>query len=533
MSRAYQQTFVDEMLPNEWKKGHTSVLLALPVGGGKTRCARLVVSKLAKVGGWDCWILDHRKELTEQFSEEFREMAPAVYWAGKPSPKPHWLRIAGRDTLIRRDWQPTPSTTKCLVITDEAHHAAERNTYGKLYEQFRSQYKTVYMLGLTATPYRLDGKPLDRIFTSLIEPVTPGELIDSGILMEPRVIGADAPNLADLHIQGGDFAASELEMRSRKLVGNVVEEWKRWSDGYPGVLRAVSIAHSKELCERLRAAGFRAEHMDGATPAHERNALFARLAIGGQRGAGAGIDILCQVDVASEGWNPPSDYERVLKMPELWPSADRPPPYVPLCVLSDCRPTLSRSGYRQFEGRGSRPMGDKISTSLGPLGALPKPWFRLISHSKNYERFGFLRDHHTFDLNTGSVGGESRQPRQKDGLLSCRYCPACLSVWPTSMKDCPPPCGSALSTPPPPVEETTEKLAPLGATVDATPKQRVGYLTSLWISHRRKNEQRAAQGKPPISENQIRAIFHSYSGRWPTKADMDEAKRASDGKIKK
>jgi uncharacterized protein YneF (UPF0154 family) len=101
------------------------------------------------------------------------------------------------------------------------------------------------------------------------------------------------------------------------------------------------------------------------------------------------------------------------------------------------------------------------------------------------------------------------------------------------MKDCPPPCGSALTIPSPPVEETAEKLTPIGATVDATPKQRVGYLTGLWISHRRKNEQRAAQGKPPISENQIRAIFHSYSGRWPTKADMDEAKRLSDDKIKK
>ena len=116
MSRAYQQAFVDDLLPQAWREGHRSVLLTLPVGGGKTRCARMVVSKLAKVGGWDCFILDHRKELTEQFSEEFREMAPSVYWAGKPSPAPHWLRIAGRDTLIRRDWQRCASTTRCLLM---------------------------------------------------------------------------------------------------------------------------------------------------------------------------------------------------------------------------------------------------------------------------------------------------------------------------------------------------------------------------------------------------------------------------------
>lgn len=523
MSRAYQARFVDELLPGAWRAGHKSVLLALPVGAGKTKCSRLVTQRLLALSGWDIAVVDHRKELTEQFSAEFADLSPGVFWAGKPSPIPSPLRIGGRDTLIRREWVPLHD--KLFLVIDEAHHVAQQNTYGKLLQRFRTLYRVVYVLGLTATPYRLDGKPLGKVFDTLIEPTKPGDLIDAGVLMEPVILRRDAPDLDGLHKQGGDFIGTELEMRSRRLVGNVVEELKNWSDGYPAVLRAVSIAHSKTLCERLTAAGFRAAHMDGGTPATERDELFARLAIGGQRGAASGIDVLCQVDIASEGWNPPSDYERVLRLPHLWPSSDNPPPYVPLCVLSDCRPTLSRSGYRQFEGRGSRPTSDTIQTSRGPVAALPKPWFRLISHSENWRRFGFLRDHYGFSLETGEVAGEARQPRDKSGLLNCRYCPKCLSVWPNTVAACS--CGAALVEPKAAPEETREKLVPVGATQGATDGQRVGYLVGLWLSHFKKNAARAATGQPPISEAQIRAIYHSYSGRWPTTADMQAAKAAA------
>ncbi len=824
MSRAYQARFVDELLPGAWRAGHKSVLLALPVGAGKTKCSRLVTQRLLALSGWDIAVVDHRKELTEQFSAEFADLSPGVFWAGKPSPIPSPLRIGGRDTLIRREWVPlhdklflvidecfvagtlvdgqpieniavgdlvwsatgegeltrkkvvrtfkkkpaallkiylengtvlvctpehpfytgrayvpaanlqegnliygqdpsmllvpsycqlynSPSTVcrtsllltymqssvqsesvqrncredksqircgtnastqsnaatreqrgdayntarnkaqahsagrqrqtsssrtsrsiqainaafswlglrirggngpakkdknssdmlqdrcgasraqNCCgggrkqpsgfsskstgskerrlssftrvvrvsfpqqgspeqlallsrydyvynievedthtyfvngVLVHNCHHVAQQNTYGKLIQRFRTLYRVVYVLGLTATPYRLDGKPLGKVFDTLIEPTKPGDLIDAGVLMEPVILRRDAPDLEGLHRAAGDFIGTELEMRSRKLVGNVVEELKNWSDGYPAVLRAVSIAHSKTLCERLTAAGFRAAHMDGETSATERDELFARLAIGGQRGAASGIDVLCQVDIASEGWNPPSDYERVLRLPHLWPSSDNPPPYVPLCVLSDCRPTLSRSGYRQFEGRGSRPTGDTIQTSRGPMAALPKPWFRLISHSENWRRFGFLRDHYGFSLETGEVAGEARQPRDKSGLLNCRYCLKCLSVWPNTVQACT--CGAALVEPKAAPEETREKLVPVGAAQGATDGQRVGYLVGLWLSHFKKNAARAAMGQPPISERQIAAIYHSYSGRWPTTTDMQAAKAAA------
>ncbi len=529
VDRSYQQRFVDELVPDAWAAGHESVVLALPIGAGKTRCGRLVTEKLLALDSWDVLVIDHRRELTDQFAQEFAHLDPGVFLAGKPSPKPSPLRIAGKDTLIRRDW--VPCRDKLFLIIDECHHFSENNTYWKIIEKLRARYRVVYVLGLTATPYRLDGKPLGKLFTHLVEPTTPLDLMNAGIIVEPRVIGLDAPSTRGLHLRGGDFLGTELETRSRKLIGNVVAEFKKWSDGYPGILRACSLAHSRELCERLKAAGFRAEHMDGETPQQKRDEIFARLAIGGERGkeyTDQGIDILCQVDVASEGWNPPSDYERVLRLKALlWPGRPEPPPYMPLCVASDCRPTMSRSGYIQFIGRGGRPNGDAIATSLGQMPALPKPFFRLLSHSDNHRRptGGLLRDHHGFDLETGEVRGASRGPRDKDGFLHCRYCPKCLSVWPSGVALCA--CGAQITEPRPAPQETTQRLRPIpaGARPGAGEDAKIAYLASLLRSHARKNAARIATGQGPIKENQVRCIYHSYSGRWPSNEDMEAARR--------
>lgn len=527
MSRTYQQHFVDELLPEAWAHGHSSVILALPIGAGKTRCVRMVSERLLSLGGWDVLVIDHRRELTDQFAQEFAHLDPGVYYAGKLSPKPSPLRIAGKDTLIRRDWIPT--NRKLFLIIDECHHASYGNTYHKLIEKLKAQYEVVFVLGDTATPYRLDGKPLGKLFTHLIEPTTPLELMQAGIIVEPRVIGLDAPDTRGLHVRGGDFLGTDLEVRSRKLIGNVVAEFKKWSDGYPGILRACSIAHSRELCERLKAAGFRAAHMDGETPHVSRDEIFARLAIGGELGreyTNQGIDVLCQVDVASEGWNPPSDYERVLRLKALlWPGSSEPPPHVPLCVASDCRPTMSRSGYIQYIGRGGRPCDGAAQTSRGPMPALPKPWFRLLSHSDNHRRFGLLRDHHGFDLETGEIRGAAREPRDKDGFLRCRYCPKCLSVWPSGVKLCA--CGALIAEPRPAPQETEQKLKfiPAGARADAGKEAKIAYLASLLRSHARKNAARVVNGQEPIRENQVRCIYHGYAGRWPSNAEMEAAKR--------
>ena len=154
--------------------------------------------------------------------------------------------------------------------------------YMKLIARFRERYRVVYILLTSATPYRLDGKPLGTIADTLVEPTTPRQLMDAGIIHEPLVKSVTTIDADGLPVRRGDFVSTELEVRAKKLSGNVVSEWLRWCDGYPGVVRAVSVAHSKQLVERFIAAGLRAAHLDGETPLAERSRILARLAIGGR-----------------------------------------------------------------------------------------------------------------------------------------------------------------------------------------------------------------------------------------------------------
>lgn len=517
---AYQRRFVEEQLPAAWKAGHKSVLLVLPVSAGKTRCARLVIERLLRLGDWDVWFGAHRRELVEQSAAELAHLEPRVLLAGTPTPSPCPLRVFSRDTLSRREI--VPLRDKCFLVVDEAHKILG-NQWLSLIAKFRAVYRVVYVLMLTATPYRLDGKPLANVADALIEPVTPGELIDNDVIHEPRLIYyEEIGGLDKVHKVGGDFAASELELLTKKLDGDVVKEFKKWCDGYPGVLRAATVAHSKSLVERMRAAGFRAEHLDGETPLAQRDEIFARLAVGGERnGCPAGVDVLCQVDVASEGWNPPSDYDRYLRLEHLHGS--RIYPYAPICILSDCRPTLSSCGYMQFLGRGCRQSGDTVPTSQGPMPALPKPWFRYLDHSRNWERHGKLREHWGFSLTDGEPKG--RPPRDKRGLISARYCPKCLSVWPISAGICP--CGAQL-TQARVLEETTERQlsAAEPKLAAASDTRKADLLANLWA-----REVRARGTIEAVNYKRVAAIYKGMTGSWPSSEAISAAKKAALDKL--
>ncbi|MBK8123955.1 MAG: DEAD/DEAH box helicase family protein [Dokdonella sp.] len=65
------------------------------------------------------------------------------------------MRIASIQTLIRREYPPAD-----LIIVDESHHVC-----GGQYQTLLKNYPDAYVLGLTATPERLDGKGWTGFFT--------------------------------------------------------------------------------------------------------------------------------------------------------------------------------------------------------------------------------------------------------------------------------------------------------------------------------------------------------------------------------
>jgi len=329
-------------------QGKRSICLVAPTGAGKTIiAAHIVQSALGK--GKRVLFLAHRRELLDQCAAKLRDLGIWDYnvvLSGHPhSRNPDApVQIASIQTLIRREYPPAD-----LVCIDECHHAASGS-----YQTLLKNYPDAYVLGLTATPERLDGKGLDAIFHDLLNVATVPELVDSGFLVAPQCLGPSQEavaqlkaTLAKVKVRGGDYAEGELgeAMDNPTLVGDIVDHWREWGVSQKTIVFAANIEHSRHIVSQFQAAGIAAAHLDGTMSLPEREGILS-----GWRGTA--IDVVSNCQILTEGF----DY------PEL-----------SCCILA--RPTKSVALYLQMVGR-------VLRTAPGKQGAI------ILDHAGNVIEHG-------------------------------------------------------------------------------------------------------------------------------------------------
>ena len=149
-------------------------LLVMPTGSGKTvvfsEICRLAREKKRKV-----LILVHRRELIKQASDKLKKagVEHGIIAAGfNPSDQP--VQVASVQTLIRR--LNSGSFTPDLIIIDEAHHAVAGS-----WDKIIGHFSNAKIIGVTATPSRLDGRGLEAIsrLSSLGHPSRSSQSLDS------------------------------------------------------------------------------------------------------------------------------------------------------------------------------------------------------------------------------------------------------------------------------------------------------------------------------------------------------------------
>lgn len=319
--RPYQDAAIDSARV-QIREGRKSVLIVCPTGGGKTVVASEII-RSAVIRGARVLFLAHRKELIDQTSDKLARFGVphGIIMGAKRMALQHPVQVGSVQTVINR-LRTLPKFS--LIIVDEAHHYTEGNTYQKVVEH----YPEGRVLGLTATPWRLDGKGLGDVFDGYVLARTPVELRDDGYLVPVCGFTYAQPKTDKVAVRGGEFQASALDhaVRDKTLYGHVVKEWQEHAGNARTILFAVSVAHAKELAEAFVAVGVRAESVDAKTPKAERDRIIARLRAGHTR-------IVANVGVLTEGFDCPS---------------------VGCIVLA--RPTLSTSLFLQMVGRGLRPV---------------------------------------------------------------------------------------------------------------------------------------------------------------------------------
>jgi len=370
--RPYQQTAVESVRAVLDRRP----ILVAPTGSGKTVMAVQLVRDLNVRTLW----LAHRKELLDQAAAHLQAhgLWPSIIKADYPSVPMAKVQVASVQTLVRRTMPPVE-----LIVIDEAHHATSKS-HAKILEHY-PQTPTV---GLTATPFRLDGRGLGDVFGEIVIAASTDELCDAGYLHAPRVFAGRAPDLRGARVRMGDYNLKDLAQRTNKteLTGDVVKTWLAKSAGRRTVAFAVNIAHSQALVAAFRAAGVAAEHLDGKTPRADREAVLERLRTGETL-------VVCNCMVLTEGWDLPALETAVV-----------------------ARPTASLNLHLQMIGRIMR-------ACPGKDGAI------VLDHAGNHHVHGLVTRRIEYSLD-GKCAGESDP-------LGLRRCKACQLLFSPRAPECP------------------------------------------------------------------------------------------------
>lgn len=297
-SREYQARFIQGCLAD--LRIGKAVLGVAPTGAGKGYMGAQIARTFDRVV-----VVAHRREIIYQWTKAL---------------KPHSCAWVGSIVSALRHG---PKSSDLLII-DEAHRAA-----AKTYLEILAKYNTARILGLTATPLRTDGRGLCEVFQSIVEGPSIRDLITAGYLVPCRAFEAPDAALAALSRVKkvrGDYEPRELSkvMNRPRLVGNIVREYLKNSSGQRAVAFAVNVEHSRALEKAFLRKGIRAIHIDGRASEGCREAALRALAAGE-------IDVLCNVNLFTEGWDCPAVS----------------------CIIM-ARPTASLTLFLQSVGRGMR-----------------------------------------------------------------------------------------------------------------------------------------------------------------------------------
>ncbi len=370
--RDYQQRLIADTHA-AMQAGHKRIMAVLATGGGKTAVFAWMAEATAKQGK-SVWFLVHRRELLDQTKATFAKFGIST----------DGIHIGMVGQVARNaDRFPQPD----LIVFDEAHHS-QAGTWRKIIDR----YPDCWMIGLTATPCRLDGKPLGEIYQVLVEGPTAADLIDAGWLSPYRAYGVDVADLSQLRKRGADYDMEDASehLMQRAIYGDVIEHYRRYADGLQALVFCATIRHSEATADALKDAGIRAVHLDGGTPADTRRRIVQRYRDGQ-------VDVICSVDLLGEGFDVPACSAAIL-----------------------LRPTQSLTVHLQQIGRALRPADGKTAV--------------ILDHVGNIERLGLPDDPRDWSL-TDTVRPAQRYTEQ--GELRLRTCTECLAVYAMRHTHCP------------------------------------------------------------------------------------------------
>lgn len=322
--KSYQQAMLDR-LAAERRHGRTRNLVVAATGTGKTVVAAFDYKRLCDQQGGKPRLLfvAHRVELLRQAIETYRQVlrAPAfgelLADGRQPDSSEHLfatiMSVAARDLLASHGvayWN--------TVVIDECHHLPASQ-----FDAFATAIRPRFLLGLTATPERADGRSVLQYFDARPDGSPAVELrlwdaLDQQLLAPFEYYAStDNTDLSGVRWnQPGELAQlanviSGNDARAR-LVIHAIEQYVANVAAMRAIAFCVDIAHANFITERLTQAGLPALAVTSATPRDVRERAPQELAAGT-------LKVLCTVDLYNEGVDIPEANTLLLLRPTQSP----------------------------------------------------------------------------------------------------------------------------------------------------------------------------------------------------------------------
>ena len=364
--RNYQETDISR-IRQSIRDGHKRILYQLPTGGGKS----VILSKIM----WGAarkkrrvLSLVHRYELVRQLQQHYTAWGypPHVIAAGGQDDPSAMVTLASVQTAARRELSAYD-----VILVDEAHHAC----IGSWDTILRGQPGAI-QIGVTATPWRLDNKPLITHFDVMVQGPPARHLQRLGYLAPLRVFKTEYAEIKNLRLVGDKWPKEQLEQILGGYTAMCLSEWRRClPEGGPTIFFTCgtyqceyTLAKANELC--INAAAVHSK-----MPREKREKAIADYANGN-------VELLICCDLIDEGFDVPETR----------------------CVLQ-ARATESVTKHFQQIGRMMRPKADNGPGVLIDMGG---------NIDRIFASFGFGLP---TDIVEWSLGEMPKPKKEPDGTL--------------------------------------------------------------------------------------------------------------------
>ena len=306
---SYQQEILDKLEAERTVRGYTRNLVVAATGTGKTIISALDYKHFRKQHiASPCRLLfiAHREEILRQSLYTFRAVLKDAnfgeLFVGNYRPERIDHLFLSIQTFNSQDFaNKTAPDFYDYIVVDEFHHAA-----APTYQKLLSYYQPQILLGLTATPERMDGKSILPYFGNRIAAeIRLPEAIDRKLLCPFQYFGVtDTVDLNTLKWSAGGYDKGELSNlytlsgavanRRADLVISSVLKYVTDIDEVKGLGFCVSIEHAEFMSRYFNDHGISSIFLTGKSSEEERSTAKDRLVSGS-------IRFIFVVDIYNEG----------------------------------------------------------------------------------------------------------------------------------------------------------------------------------------------------------------------------------------